>query len=155
MHSELRARATTLLSERVDAPFAKQVESALWQAWGATDEYPSRVRCIAYNLGNKDRNARWVQSVRSGAIPLAVAVRQRGEQIFPELYDDAHEAIQQRRSTAREEPAAEDAAPSDHWEACRKCHSTNTTYRLFQTRRADEGATEYWHCRDCGRRWRG
>ena len=36
---------------------------------------------------------------------------------------------------------------------CGKCGSSNTTTKLIQTRKADEAATEFNTCKNCGHKW--
>lgn len=36
---------------------------------------------------------------------------------------------------------------------CGKCGSDNTTTKLIQTRKADEAATEFNTCKNCGHKW--
>ena len=36
---------------------------------------------------------------------------------------------------------------------CGKCGSNNTTTKLIQTRKADEAATEFNTCKNCGHKW--
>ena len=37
---------------------------------------------------------------------------------------------------------------------CPKCHSKNVNVKTKQTRSADEGATNFYTCIDCGYVWR-
>ena len=37
---------------------------------------------------------------------------------------------------------------------CVYCKSTNVTYRLLQTRSADEGMTTFHICQSCGKQWK-
>ena len=39
-------------------------------------------------------------------------------------------------------------------ETCPKCHSKNVNVKTKQTRSADEGATNFYTCIDCGYVWR-
>lgn len=112
--------------------------------------YRAKVRSIAFNLGNVTRNPHWSRKVLSGNIPIKTAIRQTSRQIFPEMYYDHDQATYDRqRHVDIKEPRTNSGDP------CRKCHSRNTTYSLMQTRRADEGMTEFWMCKDCGTRWKG
>ena len=36
---------------------------------------------------------------------------------------------------------------------CGKCGSDNTVTKLIQTRKADEAATEFNTCKNCGHKW--
>lgn len=134
-----------------DYSMARRIENALWIEWGHTPQYRNRLRMFVANLRNVKRNPNWTRRVLNGEIPLNVAVRQSPREIFPELYYDADQKVyeKERLLGKKEETRTVSGEP------CRKCRSRNTTYTLMQTRCADEGATEYWFCRDCGKRWKG
>lgn len=149
-------RAVKTADPTVDASvWAQRLDNAIRQECiqvqgGSTANYRRKVRSIAFNLQNVRRNPHWVRDVLSGKIALEVAVRQSPREIFPEGYYDADQACYERdqRGRPKNEPRTDAGQP------CGKCHSRNTTYTLMQTRRADEGSTEYWFCRDCGKRWK-
>lgn len=112
--------------------------------------YRNQVLALAAAFRDTGRNPRWVRQVLQGDIPLATVVTQTPRERFPELYYDHDQRVHERQ--ARKQPQV---PQSDTGEPCPKCRSRNTTYTLLQTRRADEGATEYWYCRQCNKRWKG
>lgn len=147
------ARAIREADSTIDAnAWARCLEDAIYRECigveGSNLLYIRKVRSMAFNLRNK-RNPRWSREIFLGNITIPDAVRQTPRQIFPEIYSESDQAVwdQNQRTDPKEKP-------SDAGEPCGKCHSRNTTYTLMQTRRADEGSTEFWFCRDCGKRWK-
>ena len=151
------ARAVKAADPTVDADaWAQRLDDAIYHECvevqqGSETLYRRKVRSIAFNLRNVKRNPRWAREVLSGKIPVEKAVWQTHREMFPEAYYDADQACYEREQRSH----TKDDTRTDAGQPCGKCHSRNTTYTLMQTRRADEGSTEYWYCRDCGKRWKG
>jgi transcription elongation factor S-II len=108
--------------------------------------YLDRLRSIHINLENKTL----LQLVKSGSISpknLAYMTHQ-------EMQPDKWEALIQlkiKRDKSKYDTQIE--AMTDTFK-CRKCKSNKCSYYQLQTRSADEPATTYVSCIECGNRWK-
>jgi len=109
--------------------------------------YVDRLRAILKNL----QHAELVTQVRSGEIePQAVAFMTHQE-FRPDRWKTL---IDQKMKRDAAKFSGDLVEASTDMYTCKKCKSKRCTYYEMQTRSADEPATVFITCLDCGKRWR-
>ena len=108
--------------------------------------YTDRLRSIYLNL----KNPELLESIRSGELsPQTVAFMTHQE------FQPAHWRTlidkKMKRDASRH---ADNLQASTDMFTCRKCRSKRCTYYELQTRSADEPATIFVTCLDCGKNWK-
>jgi DNA-directed RNA polymerase subunit M/transcription elongation factor TFIIS len=109
--------------------------------------YTSRLRTIYYNL--KTNHDLFTQ-VKSGQITPEVFSSITHQEMNPFLWKDK---IDQKIKRDRSKLTTNIEASTDMF-CCKKCKSKRCTYYELQTRSADESATIFITCLDCGKNWR-
>jgi len=112
--------------------------------------YVDRFRSIFLNIRNPEKCGDLLSAVRTGEIaPQTVAFMTHQEfspQHWRELIDKKIKRDASRFTTNIE-------ASTDMF-TCKKCRSKRCTYYELQTRSADEPATIFITCLDCGKNWK-
>ena len=125
-----------------------------------------RRRCLQLLVQHQPADARRVERATWGLTPHAadtfdyIAAVQRiiecgadapaaADDSGPERDRQIFESLQDVDLTGEQEAGADEA-----FIHCRRCGSTKVDWYQRQTRGADEAATTFHRCRDCGKRWR-
>jgi transcription elongation factor S-II len=109
--------------------------------------YIARLRSVLTNL---QASAEFRQQIASGEISGDALTKMTHQEFQPEKWKDMIE-----RKTLRDASKLVDniQASTDMF-TCRKCRGKRCTYYEMQTRSADEPATVFITCLDCGKNWR-
>jgi len=111
-----------------------------------TELYVNRLRTIFINLKNKDLVS---QIVSGEIIPQTVAFMTHQE-MNPERWKTL---IDKKMKRDASKYTMNIEASTDMF-TCKKCRSKKCTYYELQTRSADEPATIFITCLDCGKHWK-
>jgi len=109
--------------------------------------YTSRLRTISYNL---KKNNDLLFQVKKGQITPEVFSSITHQEMNPSHWK---EKIEQKIKRDRSKLTTNIEASTDMF-CCKKCKSKRCTYYELQTRSADESATIFITCLDCGKNWR-
>jgi DNA-directed RNA polymerase subunit M/transcription elongation factor TFIIS len=109
--------------------------------------YMDRLRTIINNLDNNDI----VSQLLSGELPVQTFAFMTHQEMKPERWAELI-AKKTKRDASRFNTNIE--ASTDMY-TCKKCKSQKCTYYEMQTRSADEPATIFVTCLDCGKHWKG
>jgi DNA-directed RNA polymerase subunit M/transcription elongation factor TFIIS len=109
--------------------------------------YTSRLRTISYNL---KQNQELLSQVKNGTITPEVFSSITHQEMNPSHWK---EKIEQKMKRDRSKLTTNIEASTDMF-CCKKCKSKRCTYYELQTRSADESATIFITCLDCGKNWR-
>ena len=109
--------------------------------------YMDRLKTVFTNLNT---NAELVQHLISGEISPATFAFMNHQEFNPERWNDLI-SIKQKRDASKYDKKI--GASTDMF-TCKKCHKKNCTYYEMQTRSADEPATIFVTCLDCGKHWK-
>ena len=108
--------------------------------------YVDRLRSIYMNLKNSDL----VEQIRNKEIsPQSVAFM-----THQEFQPDHWKILIDRKMKRDASKYVDNAQASTDIFTCRKCRSKRCTYYELQTRSADEPATIFVTCLDCGKHWK-
>ena len=107
--------------------------------------YTDHLRTIYMNLPNQ------FEHIKSGEITVQQYVFMTHQEMKPERWAELI-ARKTKRDASRFNTNIE--ASTDMY-TCKKCRSKKCTYYEMQTRSADEPATIFVTCLDCGKHWKG
>jgi transcription elongation factor S-II len=108
--------------------------------------YIDRLRSIYMNLKNKDL----LKMVKNGEIESKQLAFMTHQEYKPEKWRQLIEKKMKRDASKYND----NIQASTNMYTCRKCKSNRCTYYEMQTRSADEPATIFVTCLDCGKHWR-
>ena len=111
--------------------------------------YKDRLRSIYVNLKNPD-NPELLEQVRSGEIPPQSLAFMTHQELQPKQWND----LIQRKIKRDASKYVDNTQASTDMFTCKKCRSKRCTYYELQTRSADEPATIFITCLDCGKHWK-
>ena len=109
--------------------------------------YIDRLRSIFNNLSNEDL----VAQLNSGELSVQTFAFMTHQEMKPERWS---ELITKKIKRDASKFDVNIEASTDMYK-CKKCHSKKCTYYEMQTRSADEPATIFVTCLDCGKHWKG
>jgi transcription elongation factor S-II len=109
--------------------------------------YTDRLRAIYLNL----KNPAILQAIQSGELTPQSLAFMTHQEMNPERW--APLILQKTKRDASKYDTHIEA--STDMFTCKKCKSKKCTYYELQTRSADEPATIFVTCLDCGKHWRG
>jgi transcription elongation factor S-II len=118
-----------------------------WESPLFVQIYLSRLRSILWNL---ETNHELLQMIHTDEINPEMLSKMTHQEFQPEQWKEMIE-----RKTMRDASKFSDnmQASTDMF-TCRKCKSKRCTYYEMQTRSADEPATVFITCLNCGKNWR-
>ena len=108
--------------------------------------YIDRMRSIYTNLKHPDL----IQMIKSGEIQPQTVAFMTHQEFQPEHWKELIDK-KMKRDASR---FADNLQASTDMFTCRKCKSKRCTYYELQTRSADEPATIFVTCLDCGKNWK-
>jgi transcription elongation factor S-II len=117
-----------------------------WENPSFSQLYLDRLKTIYVNL--KDPSI--LSSIQKGEIAPQTFAFMTHQEFAPEKWKDMLEQ-KMKRDVAKYDKKIE--ASTDMF-TCKKCHSKKCTYYELQTRSADEPATIFVTCLDCGKHWK-
>jgi transcription elongation factor S-II len=118
-----------------------------WENPHFTQLYIDRLRSIINNLSN----AEIVAQLKSSELSVQTLAFMTHQEMKPERWA---ELISKKIKRDASKFDVNIEASTDMYK-CKKCHSKKCTYYEMQTRSADEPATIFVTCLDCGKHWKG
>jgi transcription elongation factor S-II len=112
--------------------------------------YIDRLRSVYLNLSNKEKCADLILGIKSGEIAAQTVAFMTHQEFAPQHWRTLIEK-KIKRDASRFTTNIE--ASTDMF-TCKKCRSKRCTYYELQTRSADEPATIFITCLDCGKNWK-
>jgi|TARA_B100001287_G_scaffold276858_1_gene290212 DNA-directed RNA polymerase subunit M/transcription elongation factor TFIIS len=117
-----------------------------WENPHFVNIYIDRLRSIYMNL----KNDHFLKQIQNGDIDSKNVAFMTHQEFNPEKWRVLIEKKMQRDASKYND----NIQASTNMYTCRKCKSTRCTYYEMQTRSADEPATIFVTCLDCGKHWR-
>jgi len=117
-----------------------------WENPQFTCIYIDRLRSVYMNL----KNELFLNRIKNGEIDSKNVAFMTHHEFNPEKWRDLIEKKMKRDASKYDD----NIQASTNMYTCRKCKSTRCTYYEMQTRSADEPATIFVTCLDCGKHWR-
>jgi transcription elongation factor S-II len=117
-----------------------------WDNPTFTQLYIDRLRSIYLNLNNPTLLA----NLTNGEIKAESLAHMTHQEMDPEHWRE----LLEKKSKRDENKYSNNAQASTDMFTCRKCKSKRCTYYELQTRSADEPATIFITCLDCGKNWK-
>jgi transcription elongation factor S-II len=117
-----------------------------WENTHFVQLYIDRLRSVYLNLKHPDLLA----SVQSGEITPQTLAFMTHQEFKPEHWNE----LIQRKIKRDASKYVDNTQASTDMFTCKKCRSKRSTYYELQTRSADEPATIFVTCLDCGKHWK-
>lgn len=153
-----------------DAVLAKRLEICLWNWMIRTCErdgilgpllkwsnprcrfrYTTRALSLDFNLRNPKNPA-----LRQRVLDAELSVRQLADmnphEMWPEHWEPVYQKVAMRQ--LRREADVDSSKAPDGAYTCSRCKSRKTVYTSMQIRSADEPATQFVRCLNCGKAWK-
>jgi transcription elongation factor S-II len=118
-----------------------------WESPPFVQIYLSRLRSLLWNL---ESNLELRQMIQSGEITSEILSKMTHQEFQPEKWKEMIERKMMRDASK----FSDNTQASTDMFTCRKCKSKRCTYYEMQTRSADEPATVFITCLNCGKNWR-
>jgi len=118
-----------------------------WESQPFVQIYLSRLRSLLWNL---ESNLELRQMIQSGEITAEILSKMTHQEFQPEQWKEMIERKMMRDASK----FSDNTQASTDMFTCRKCKSKRCTYYEMQTRSADEPATVFITCLNCGKNWR-
>lgn len=112
--------------------------------------YLNKYRSLAFNLRDP-RNPSLIERLKARQLKCTRVVSMTAQDLFPEQWAPILTKLRMRELLSTLDMAA--AVPEGMLQ-CRKCKSRKVVWHMLQTRSADEPATVFCGCMECGSRWR-
>lgn len=126
---------------------AKQLKIIIrWDNTSFTQLYIDRLRSIYLNLNNP----KLLKDLKNGETTAETLAYMTHQEMNPEHWKELIDKKMKRDANKYNNNAQ---ASTDMF-TCRKCKSKRCTYYELQTRSADEPATIFVTCLDCGKNWK-
>jgi transcription elongation factor S-II len=126
---------------------AKQLKIIIrWDNTSFTQLYIDRLRSIYLNLNNP----KLLEDLKNGETTAETLAYMTHQEMNPEHWKELIDKKMKRDANKYNNNAQ---ASTDMF-TCRKCKSKRCTYYELQTRSADEPATIFVTCLDCGKNWK-
>ena len=117
-----------------------------WENPHFSQLYLDRLRSIYNNIKNKDL----LEQIKSGEITPQTLAFMTHQEMNPQQW---HSLIEKKMKRDASKFNTNIQASTDMF-TCKKCRSKRCTYYELQTRSADEPATIFVTCLDCGKHWK-
>jgi len=117
-----------------------------WENPHFSQLYLDRLRSIYINIKNKDL----LEQIKSGEITPQTLAFMTHQEMNPQQW---HSLIERKMKRDASKFNTNIQASTDMF-TCKKCRSKRCTYYELQTRSADEPATIFVTCLDCGKHWK-
>ena len=117
-----------------------------WENPHFSQLYLDRLRSIYINIKNKDL----LEQIKSGEITPQTLAFMTHQEMNPQHW---HNLIERKMKRDASKFNTNIQASTDMF-TCKKCRSKRCTYYELQTRSADEPATIFVTCLDCGKHWK-
>jgi transcription elongation factor S-II len=117
-----------------------------WENPAFSQLYLDRLKTVYVNL----KNSALLGALQKGEIAPQTLAFMTHQEFAPEKWKDLLDQ-KMKRDIAKYDKKIE--ASTDMF-TCKKCHSKKCTYYELQTRSADEPATIFVTCLDCGKHWK-
>ena len=118
-----------------------------WKNLKFSEIYASRLRTIIYNLKH---NKEFFDQIKENQIHPSTLATMTHQEFCPTLWK---ERIEHKIEKDKSRFSTNIEASTDLFR-CKKCKSKKCTYYELQTRSADEPATIFITCLDCGKNWK-
>lgn len=118
-----------------------------WKNKTFANIYSGRLRTIIYNLKN---NKQLLEQIKNGHITPESLGDMTHQEMEPILWKPR---IEKKMKMDHSKMTTNIEASTDLF-TCKKCRSKKCTYYELQTRSADEPATIFITCLDCGKNWK-
>jgi len=117
-----------------------------WENPHFSQLYLDRLRSIYINIKNKEL----LEQIKNGEIPPQTLAFMTHQEMNPQQWNSLIEKKMKRDASKFNTNIQ---ASTDMF-TCKKCRSKRCTYYELQTRSADEPATIFVTCLDCGKHWK-
>jgi DNA-directed RNA polymerase subunit M/transcription elongation factor TFIIS len=127
-----------------DAAFRQIIKK--WTNPKFCELYSARLKTMIYNLKKEDL----LERIKSNQVTAKMLASMTHQEMLPEKWRARMEMKTQRDKSK----LSTNIEASTDLFTCKKCRSKKCTYYELQTRSADEPATIFITCLDCGKNWK-